>query len=161
MSNRIDESLVRYCGLYCGDCIRYKSKFSDLAKELKKTLREIEFEQYRKVKRRFVRELQYYKEFSDVLDTLIKLQCPKPCRDWVEWDVPFSCRIRSCCQQKGFQGCWECDGMEECREFEFLEPFHGDHPKNTLRKIRELGLEEGIRLRDSCYIWQCKKALME
>jgi len=150
----MDENLFMYCGLYCGDCIRYKSRFSDLAMELKKSLGEIEFEQYRKVKRRSVRELQYYEEFSDVLDALIKLKCSKPCRDWVERDVSFPCGIRSCCRQKGFQGCWECDGMEECREFEFLEPFHGKNPKKNLEKIRELGLTEAVRIREKCYPWQ-------
>jgi hypothetical protein len=88
-----DESLMMYCGLYCGDCIRYRSRFSDLARELKKTLREIEFEQYRKVKRHSVRELQHYEEFSDVLDALVKLQCSKPCCNWIKGDIPFSCKI--------------------------------------------------------------------
>jgi hypothetical protein len=150
----MDESLFGYCGLYCGDCIRYKSRFSDLARELKKILGEVKFDRYAKVKGLYLKELQGYERFSQVLDALIKLQCSEPCRDWVEKDVSFHCRIRSCCQQKGFQGCWECDGMEECKEFEFLEPFHGKNPKKNLEKIRRLGLKEAVRLREKCYPWQ-------
>jgi len=34
------EKLVAYCSLYCGDCFFYKGEIADLAKQLRKKLRE-------------------------------------------------------------------------------------------------------------------------
>jgi hypothetical protein len=39
-----DKDLTAYCGLYCGDCPRYKAKFSDLPDELLKDLEKIHFD---------------------------------------------------------------------------------------------------------------------
>ena len=38
--------LTAYCGLYCGDCVRYRSKASDLARELINELKNTEFDKY-------------------------------------------------------------------------------------------------------------------
>ena len=45
MQNK-DIELTAYCGLYCGDCIRYRSKASKLAFELKNELQRVEFDKY-------------------------------------------------------------------------------------------------------------------
>ncbi len=150
----MDENLLMYCGLYCGDCIRYKSKFSDLARELKKILGEVKFDQYAKVKGRYLKELQGYERFSQVLNAVIELQCVHHCRHPKGGDISFFCEIRDCCTKKNFRGCWECNEMENCKKFEFLEPFHGKNPKKNLEKIRRLGLKEAVRLREKCYPWQ-------
>ena len=42
MSN--NEKLIAYCGLYCGDCFGYKGKIAELAKDLRKELRQEKFE---------------------------------------------------------------------------------------------------------------------
>lgn len=89
-----------------------------------------------------------------MLNVLAELRCSKPCRDWDEKQSSFSCKIRECCQDKGLQGCWECGEMEKCKKFQFLVPFHGETPKKNLKKVRKLGLEGGIRLREKCYVWQ-------
>ena len=38
------EDLIGYCGLYCGDCFNYKGEIADLARDLRKKLRETKFE---------------------------------------------------------------------------------------------------------------------
>jgi hypothetical protein len=121
---------------------------------LKKTLGEVKFDQYAKVKGLYLKELQGYERFSQVLNTLIELQCVRPCRHPKGGGVSFSCEIRDCCTKKNFRGCWECNEMENCRKFGFLEPFHGNYPMKNLERIRKLGIEEGIRLRGNCYVWQ-------
>jgi len=35
--------LIGYCGLGCGDCFSYKGKIADLARDLRKKLRETKF----------------------------------------------------------------------------------------------------------------------
>jgi len=121
---------------------------------MERNLKEVGFDKYAEVKSHSVRELQPYEAFLRFLSALAKLQCTAPCRDWNDQEAPFACEVRSCCRNKGYQGCWECDGLETCRAFGFLEPFHGEGPKKNLEKVRKWGLQEGIRLREKCYRWQ-------
>lgn len=143
--------LTAYCGLYCGDCIRYRSKAADLARDLWEELQKVKFDKYAEVKSLFVKELKHYKECCDVLEAIAELQCNNGCRDG---GCPtFACKIRECCQTRGYEGCWECDEFEKCKEFEFLVPFHSDAPLRNLRKIRQVGLEEWARDREKFFVW--------
>ena len=38
------KELVAYCGLYCGDCYRHKGRLADLARDLRKELRQEKFD---------------------------------------------------------------------------------------------------------------------
>ena len=151
--------LTAYCGLYCGDCIRYRSKAADLARALLDELQGEEWDKYAEFKsgstKQFdaVKQFEHYRECCEVLEAIIAVQCNNPCR--VGGGCPtFSCKILDCCRKKGFEGCWQCDEFENCREFEFLKPLHGDTPVLNLRKIRELGLEKWTEHRYKCYVWQ-------
>ncbi|MFC1937075.1 DUF3795 domain-containing protein [Chloroflexota bacterium] len=142
-----------YCGLYCGDCIRYRSKASDLARALLNELQATEFGKYAEVKSCSVKELEQYRQCCQVLEAIIGLQCNEPCRVGGGCTT-FSCKILQCCQRRGYQGCWECDDLEKCNEFEFLKPFHGEAPVKNIRKIRELGLDGWTKHRQKLYTWQ-------
>jgi len=154
MSN-MEIELTAYCGLYCGDCIRYRSKTADLARDLRDELQDTKFEKYAEVKSssvNFVEELTHYPEFCKVMAAIVELQCREPCR--VGGGCPtFPCTIVDCCQEKGFEGCWQCDGFEGCEQFASLKPFHGEAPQQNLRKIRELGLDKWAQHRDKFYVW--------
>ena len=152
MSNQEIE-LTAYCGLYCGDCIRYKSKAARLARDLVRELKKVEFDKYAEVKSLSMKEFQYYKQCYEALEAIAKLQCVSGCR-LGEGYPTFSCKIIKCCQGKGFKGCWDCAEFEKCQEFEFLKPFHGDAPLQNLRKIRELGLGGWTEYRQKFYVWQ-------
>ena len=39
-----NKDLIAYCGLYCGDCFNYKGEIADLARDLRKKLREEKFD---------------------------------------------------------------------------------------------------------------------
>lgn len=39
-----DKKLIAYCGLYCGDCVNYKGEIADLARDLRKKLRQEKFD---------------------------------------------------------------------------------------------------------------------
>ena len=51
-----ETDLTAYCGLYCGDCIRYRSEVADLARDLLRALQETEFHKYAEVKSSFVKD---------------------------------------------------------------------------------------------------------
>ena len=75
-----EKELTAYCGLYCGNCIRYKSKASKLALDLQEELQRVQFDKYAEVKSIFVEELKNYKECVEVLDAIAELQCYNTCR---------------------------------------------------------------------------------
>ena len=58
-----DVQLTAYCGLYCGDCIRYKSRASDLAKDLLSELQTIEFNKYTEVKSGSAKQFDAVEQF--------------------------------------------------------------------------------------------------
>ena len=151
--------LTAYCGLYCGDCIRYRSKAADLARDLLGELQDTQFDKYAEYKsgpaKQFhpVKQFENYKKCCEVLRAIIDLQCNNPCR--VGGGCPtFSCNILECCQSQGYQGCWECGEFESCEKFEKLKACHGDGPQQNFKKIRELGLDKWAEHRCKPYVWQ-------
>ena len=147
-----DSQLTAYCGIYCGDCIRYRSKAANLASELCAELERLDFEKYAKVKSSSVKELARYREAMSVLAAIARLRCEEPCR-LGGGGCGQPCDIKGCAQSKDIEGCWECDAFEECRQFDFLEPFHGDTPKQNLRAIRRHGIDKWATHREKLYPW--------
>lgn len=143
------------CGLYCPDCIWYQNSVSTLAKKLRDTLDEIDFRKYASVKSPFGTELEYYDEFIDILNFMAANDCTSPC--------PVGggcggrpCRIMECAEEKGLEGCWQCEEMEECSYFEIVRPRCGDTPMENLRNIKKYGYDGWIDKRGPYYIWQKK-----
>jgi len=145
--------LTGYCGLYCGDCIRYWSKAADLARDLLSELQNVQWDKYAEVKSLSVKELEHYQECCEVLETIVRLQCNRACRVGGGCST-FSCEIVECCRKRGFEGCWQCDEFEDCQKFEFLKPFSGDRLLRNLRKIKEVGLDKWVEHRHRFYVWQ-------
>jgi hypothetical protein len=91
--------LIGYCGLYCGDCIRYHSRASDLARELLCELHNREFDKYAAIKSSSatnqldaVKKFEHYRECCEVLEAIVALQCNNSCR--IGGGCPtFSCGI--------------------------------------------------------------------
>jgi len=151
MENREIE-LTAYCALYCGDCLRYRSKGADLARDLKNELGKVKFSEYAEVKKAFLKEFEHYQEFSNVLRAIAELQCRTPCRAGGDGCLQ-ACEIKNCVQEKNFQSCWQCNEYVICPKLEFLKPMHGDTPKKNLEKIKRYGLEGWAEQRGKCYPW--------
>ena len=128
------KKLVAYCGLYCGDCFGYKGKVADLARDLRKELRQAKFD--RVAEEIPFKEFKKYKECYEVLGAMVRLRCNKACRGG--GGNPF-CKMRKCCQKKEIEGCWECDEFETCKKLASLKPIHGDANLKNLRKIKKQG----------------------
>lgn len=100
--------LIACCGLYCGDCHGYKGVVPDLARDLRKELRSSKYGKFARAVsgHSFAKGLKDYDVCYDVLGLMVKFRCRKGCRDG--GGPPF-CKIRKCCDKKGYEGCWECD----------------------------------------------------
>ena len=152
------KKLTAYCGLYCGDCFRYRSRVSDLARDLLNELRERRFDKYAEYKsgpaKQFdpVKQFEHFPDCCEVLEAIVSLQCNIPCREGRGCSA-FNCDILECCLSRGYQGCWECNEFVSCDRFEKLKVCHGDSPQQNLKTIKELGPENWAEHRHPPYIW--------
>ena len=147
-----DRDLTGYCGLYCGDCIRYMSRASELANDLLKELEKTQFSEYSRVKRSHIQDFEHYEEMVSLLAHIVHLRCETPCR--LGGDGCLSpCPIIKCVKGKSFEGCWECQAYETCEKFDFLKPFSDDIPLRNLYKIKKYGLEAWAKHRGKFYGW--------
>lgn len=142
-----------YCGIYCPDCIHYQNKYNELAHDLEKHLMEINFADYAKIESPFGQGFSPWNEFSKILNTLANTKCNIPCRSGGGCSGK-PCEIMECCMKKGFEGCWDCSEIKECKKFVFLEPRCGEMPKKNIQEIKIHGIENWTSKRHNFYIWQ-------
>ena len=141
MSGKDDENLIAYCGLYCNDCHGYNGRIPDLARDLRKELRESKYDKFAGFisTYSFGKDYKNYDECYKVLGAMVKFRCRKGCKNG--GGPPF-CNIRKCAQKKELDGCWECSDFESCKKIDFLKPVHGDAHIKNLRKIKKNGKKE-------------------
>ncbi len=137
--NQSNRELVAYCGLYCGDCFSYQGRVADLARDLRKELRQAKFD--RVVEGIPFKEFKNYRECYQVLGALLRLRCKNACQGG--GGNPW-CKIRLCCHKKAFDGCWQCHEFEACKKLDFLKPSHGDAHIKNLRRIRKVGIDQWL-----------------
>jgi hypothetical protein len=133
-----EKELVAYCGLYCGDCFAYKEKIADLARDLRKELRQAKFDRRAESMSTvsFFKIFKDYRQCYDVLGAMVRFRCKNTCRGG---GGPSYCKMRQCCQKKEIEGCWQCDEFETCHNLDFLNPVHGDAHLKNLRKLNKQG----------------------
>jgi hypothetical protein len=147
-----ERDLTAYCGLYCGDCIRYQSRASELADELLKEIEKTKFTEYAKIKQAHKKELEDFGTFVSLLKAISEIKCEIRCR-LGDGGCGGKCEIIECVNSKGLEGCWDCVEFERCDKFDFLKPYHADAPLKNVRKIKELGIENWAKSREKCYPW--------
>jgi hypothetical protein len=137
------KELIANCGLYCGDCYRYKGKIADLARDLRKELRHDKFDITAEAMAAtsFYQSFQGYQQCYDLLGEMVKLRCKRACRGG---GGPPVCKIRACAQKKNLEGCWQCADFETCTKLEFLKPFHEDAHIKNLKILRDSGVDSFI-----------------
>ena len=124
--DKLDINIIGYCGLNCTECFVYKMTVSEAAKSLRRELRAAKLKQAWQD----IPFLGEYEPFKKTLDGLAMMRCTKMCRGG--GGNPW-CKIRKCCQNKGFDGCWECADFETCDKLEER------HIKN-IKKIKKVGV---------------------
>lgn len=125
--------LGAYCGLYCGACDIYQKRIGQSGKELKKVLDAYEFSEIAEQ----IPGFEDYDTFYKVLNKIIFFfgQCPA-CR---KGGGDPECKIRSCCQEKGYQTCAECPSAP-CEKMKAISiiPFVTE----SLKEIKQTGYEK-------------------
>lgn len=139
-----DQKKIAYCGLYCEDCFAHQGKIADLARDLRKELRQTKFKRYAKElsKLSFFKEYKDYDKCYEVLGAMVRFRCKRVCRDG--GGNPY-CKIRSCCKRKGYQGCWECDEIDKCKKLDSLNSTHLDAHRNNLKLIKKSGAAKFVK----------------
>jgi len=135
---KTSKALMGYCGLYCGDCPAYKGEIADLARDLRKKLRESRVDRASPFLAKVHEGYKNYKQCYEVLGLLMNMHCKKVCRKRVR---PPSCEMRKCCLEKNIQGCWECEEFETCEKSDWIKPIHGDAHIKNLRRIKRQGMD--------------------
>ncbi len=131
-----DESMIAYCGLYCEDCTNYKGEIADLARDLRKKLRESKFDRTAQALAPVFKEYADYDKCYNTLGAMVRMRCSRGCRDG---GGNPGCRIRNCALKKELDGCWECGDYESCVKFSFLKTVHGDACLKNLRRLAKNG----------------------
>jgi hypothetical protein len=141
--NAGEKELIAYCGLYCGDCYRYKGRIADLARDLRKELRQEKFADVAEKMsvNAFFSAFKNYPQCYEVLGEIVKLRCKRTC--WGGGGPPV-CKIRECCRKKDIEGCWQCDEFESCKKLDFLKPYHGDAYITNLKILKKSGVDSFI-----------------
>jgi hypothetical protein len=134
MSDR--QNLISYCGLYCGDCPAYTQSIANLAKELRQELRRSKCDKAAPALGKIPSfgAFKHYRQFCDLLGTMIKMRCKKPCRTGGGY---AQCRIKKCVKKKGLLGCWQCDDFPACTTLGTLEEY-GDVDRTYLKNLRKI-----------------------
>jgi hypothetical protein len=131
---------IAYCGLYCGDCPNHTGVIADLARDLRKELRNYRFEKTAEVLSSFpfFKVYEKYDDCYQVLGAMVKMRCGRTCRNG---GANPGCKIRKCAQKKGLAGCWECGEFESCQKLGFLNTNHGRAHILNLKKLAKHGPE--------------------
>jgi hypothetical protein len=153
--NKIKEdiNLIAFCGLYCGNCHGNTGRIPDLARDLRKELRDIHYDKFALFisNYSFGKDFKNYEECYKVLGLMVKFRCRKGCRNG--GGSPF-CKIRQCVQKKNLDGCWKCEEFQTCTKLEFLEPVHGDAHIKNLKKLSKSGKKDFVKGKT---LWYNKK----
>ncbi|TRO42272.1 DUF3795 domain-containing protein [Candidatus Bathyarchaeota archaeon] len=149
MTNSVDKEnkksiLVSYCGLYCPECPLYLGKISDMARDLRKELRNIQYDKFAKYISKLSKgkKLENFKECYDVLGAMMVFRCEGGCRQGGGTD---NCQIRQCNQDKNLEGCWQCTKYEHCKKLDALNALHGNSHRKNLKNIKKHGINEFIK----------------
>ena len=147
-----NKNLIAYCGLYCGDCFGHKGKVADLARDLRKELRQSRFDKTAESLSRmsFFKVYKDYPKCYEVLGALVRMRCKNACRNG--GGNPF-CAVRKCCQKKKIKGCWECGEFETCKKMDELKINHGNAHIKNLRTLRKKGIPAFLGGKK---YWYCK-----
>ncbi|MBU1053489.1 MAG: DUF3795 domain-containing protein [Proteobacteria bacterium] len=147
-----DKDLTGYCGLYCGDCIRYNCRASELSSELLREFEKHHFNEYANVKKVHNSAFENFEKLTDLLKAISEINCETPCGSGGD-GCGGSCIIISCVHEKQIQGCWECEEFANCEKLNFLKPFHGNSIVENLRRIQKYGISDWAKHREKCYPW--------
>jgi hypothetical protein len=134
----MDKNLVAFCGLYCGDCAGYSGEIANAANAPLCIMKRYDFT--RTARSLFSDDLADMDGFLKKLTFMTTLRCTTVCRQKTEGET--KCAIRTCCCEKEFYACHECECFERCETLMRMEDLHGDSCIKNLLGIKSMGLEQ-------------------
>ena len=146
----MNQKYTAYCGLCCVDCMPSKGEFFSAIQHLEGMLDSLQYREYAKLKSKKISAFLEYPTFLRVLKAIKSLRCAVPCRNG--GGIP-ECKIRRYAQQKGHNGCWECDEHEQCKLLAPLKKIH-PHLDYHLGLIKKFGMAGWFKKRRAHYKWQ-------
>jgi len=175
----MDEKYVCACGLICSDCMFYKREIYETANKLRKQIDKTKMDVFLSILSKEEvssamadhlctdkNELSaHFKAFSklpaflEVLDGLINIQCEQTCRETGGCSMCGTtkrCVTVKCVEEKGLNGCWECDARGNCDKLSFQRRSYGRTIEENLAIIHEKGVEAVVSRGDDYYEWQRK-----
>lgn len=146
-----NQNMIAYCGLYCNECMNYTGAIANLARDLRKELRNFRFDKAAEALSQvsFFKEFENYGKCYETLGAMVKLRCNKGCRDG---GGNPNCKIRTCAVKKKFKGCWECTDFETCSKLDSLRQGHGIAHIQNLKIISKKGADEFVRGKKHWYL---------
>jgi hypothetical protein len=148
--------MIAPCGLYCKECPSYTGVIPDLARDLRKALRDYRYDKIAPALAEipWFKVFENYKEAYDVMGALVKMRCGKGCR--AGGGNP-TCKMKTCHQKKDYEGCWDCDEISTCTKLDFLNPTHGDAHRKNLRILKKKGVKEFLKGKKHWWVTPKKK----
>lgn len=144
-----EKSQVAYCGLFCGNCIIRQGKVNELSKELLQKIETPEFKKLAnglpKVNPELFSAFGEIDKLIEILKAMLNVDCYRFCK---EGGGSSNCHIRKCCQEKGIEGCWNCQFFEKCEILSWLDPVHERANILNLQIIRDKGMQTFLSLKE-------------
>ena len=150
MNEGSQKDFTAYCGLFCQDCIPSKKRLFELIRELSFLASELHLDSYAELKTPNNPIFANYAIFESMLSELAWLECAAPCR---LGGGKTECGIRDCAIARGYEGCWECAEMKECKRLMPLRAFHGRTIDENLDAIKECGIDDWSPKKGNHYPW--------
>ena len=132
---RSAESLVGYCGLYCGACGIHQGRIRQAVANLREVIGAFGFDKISPQLAKWEPAFQHYEEFEKVLDGFVSLlgECP----GCAAGGGDPSCTLRQCCKEKGYTTCADCVELDSCEKAQRIV-----ESLDELHRIRAVGVDE-------------------
>ncbi|HEX2947280.1 MAG TPA: DUF3795 domain-containing protein [Clostridia bacterium] len=167
----MDEKLIAPCGMTCCDCLFRQERIYETAKSFKAAINELEYDKFllhfSRTNIPFFNEFKRFPQFLELLDKIIALQCENVCMEARGCSVPSAdkvfggivkathkCDVLLCIESKGYEGCWNCDELEECEKKKLFRSTYGNVPVENCKIIRDKGKAAVEPRENKYYIWQ-------
>ncbi len=132
---------IAYCGLFCGECIIKDQKIGKQSEQLLNVMKTPKFQKLSaglpEISPEFWGKLIHVEKTKAMLEAMCNLDCDRSCK---KGGGGSSCEIRICCKDKDFNGCWECEEMENCRVLDSIFPVHKGTNVRNMQIIKEKGI---------------------
>lgn len=169
----MDDKNIAPCGMTCCDCLIGRSEIYETARAFKEAISDYEFDKFllhfSKTNMPFFQDFKEFPEFLRLLDKIIFMECKNVCMEARGCSIPkagdvfgellketHKCDVLLCIESKGYEGCWDCEMLENCEKKKFFSFTYGNVPVENCILVRDKGKNAVQARGNKYYIWQQK-----